>query len=254
MDTGEELLEPADLNEVPLDRNQLTPDELKIVARGCLQALKEAMSEARSASLMVSSPRQRAKDHTFVNFLVTATLCLAMAPRSQVLMELRVEQTFVRESDGRYWVKMPTKLNKNAKPTLFGAHGAVRPVPGEIRPRLLQPSAVDVAASTHSYLSFKRSDSAPRVNFSELTCVATQQLLGRPVNAHAFRGAFITTYYSAGAMQSDMSNLASIMAHDPATARNYYYRPQMAQTALGTSRRIVDLTDVANSSVEEGGG
>ncbi len=28
------------------------------------------------------------------------------------------------------------------------------------------------------------------------------------------------------------------MAHDPATARNYYYRPQMAQAALDTNERM----------------
>ena len=101
----------------------------------------------------------------------------------------------------------------------------------------------------HNYLFFKRNGSAPRLDFSELTAVATTQLLGRPVNAHAFRGALITTYYSAGATQSEMTNLATIMAHDPSTARNYNYRPQMAEAALGTSQRMVNLLDVSDPTL-----
>ena len=246
---------PVDVAAVPdassmvPDSNELSPEELKLVAQGCLQALKDATPEMEAATM--ESPR--AKDHSFVNFLVTATLCLAMAPRSQVLKELRIGQTFVKESDGRYWVKMPAELNKNAKPTLFA-------LPIEltasfdlyiacIRPRLLQQQdgAASPATVAHSYLFFKRNGSAPRTDFSELTAVATQQLLGRPVNAHAFRSALITTYYTAGATQSDMNTLASIMAHDPSTARNYYYRPQMAQAALGTSQRMVDLLEVSGA-------
>src|SRR6185312_11920064 len=84
-----------------------------------------------------------------------------------------------------------------------------------IRPLLLRPHGQE-----HDYVFFKRNGSAPRVDFSELTSLVTQNLIGRPVNAHAFRSAVITSYYRDGAAsQGEMDTLANIMAHDSTTAR-----------------------------------
>ena len=129
------------------DSNERSPAELKIVAQKCLHALKEAAA-AEVGDATVAVPR--ARDLAFVNFLVTATLCLAMAPRSQVLKELRLGQTFEKETDGRYWIKMPAELNKNAKPTLFALPIELT-TPYDlyierIRPRLLQASSSAGAA------------------------------------------------------------------------------------------------------------
>ncbi len=67
----------------------------------------------------------------------------------------------------------------------------------------------------------------------------TMQTVGQPKNPHAFRSAVVTAFWTqAGATQSDMNMLAQIMAHDPATARNHYYRPQMSQAALQTNERM----------------
>ncbi len=41
-----------------------------------------------------------------------------------------------------------------------------------------------------------------------------------------------------------MDALAAIMAHDAATARSLYFRPLMAQAALGASQRIMGLLGV----------
>ena len=181
-----------------------------------------------------------------MHYLVTATLCLAMAPRSQVLKEMRIGTTFVKESDGRYWIKMSSEKNKNGKPTLFALPAQLTEYFDfyltHVRPRLLDSSEVD-----HQYVFCKKSGKAPRTDFSELTTTVRQQLIGRPVNAHAFRSALITTFYNGGATQSDMDKLASIMAHDSTTARNYYFRSQMAQASLDTSQRIIDLLHIAES-------
>ena len=228
-----------------IDCNELSPEELKLVAQGCLRALKDATPEMEVATM--ESPR--AKDNAFVNYLATATLCLAMAPRSQVLKELRIGQTFVKEEDGLYWVKMPAEYNKNARPTLF-ALPAELTAPFDLYLRSIRPRLVHGTAQ-HNYVFFKRNGAAPRSDFSELTAAATQQLLNRPVNAHAFRSALITTYYAAGATQCDMNTLANIMAHDPTTARNYYYRQEMAQAALNTGQRMADLLEISEQRAVE---
>ncbi len=68
--------------------NELTRDELKAVASGTL------------AYLNLRDPMY------YVHHLATATLALGLAPRSQVLMQLRIGTSFVKEADGRWWVKM----------------------------------------------------------------------------------------------------------------------------------------------------
>jgi len=66
------------------DPNELRPAELKRITRGCLEYLgKEGRGDA-----------------TYVAHLVTATLCLGMAPRQQVLRQLRLGSSFVKKDDG----------------------------------------------------------------------------------------------------------------------------------------------------------
>jgi hypothetical protein len=110
-----------------------------------------------------------------------------------------------------------------------------------LRPQLLQQSG-----QQHDYVFFKKNGTAPRADFGELTSTATMQTIRQAKNPHAFRSAVVTAFYTkTGATQSDMNTLAQIMAHDPLTARNCYYRPQMAQAASETNarmRKVLQLT------------
>jgi integrase len=165
----------------------------------------------------------------------------------------------VKEADGKYWVRMLADMCKNGKPTLFAVPELLTPIVDYylqvVRPRMLarQPQLMyeDGAAAasssslqhsvvpSHDYFFCKTNGTAPRVEFSTCTSLATMQLIGRPVNAHAFRSAVITTFYSANASQADMDTLANIMSHDAATARNHYYRPQHMRAAEETSQRMM---------------
>jgi hypothetical protein len=234
--------------------NELSPEELKQITQGCLQYLQQALRGVNNEGSSCNSNNSihEIDDQPFMQYLVTATLCLGLAPRSQVLKELRVGTSFKKEADSRYWIRILAELNKNHKPTCFALPmqltEAYDVYLGTIRPRMLQQLEVN-----HDYVFFKRCGKAPRQEFSQITGVVTQQLIGRPVNAHAFRGAVITLFYDQGeATQADMDKLATIMAHDSATAKNYYYRPQMQQAALGTSARMVDLLDISPANSKSG--
>jgi hypothetical protein len=223
--------------------NELSTEELKRVSQGCLEFLRRSVTDSQSSppDLSQSAPTST-DDHVFVQYLVTATLCLGLAPRSQVLAQLRLGRTFERRVDGCYWVQMPAELNKNGRPTLFALPAQLTPAfdfyLNHIRPRLMRPIG---AAPSHDFVFMRRSGKAPRTNFSDLTSLVTERLLGRPVNAHAFRSAVITAFYQSGATQSDMDVLAMLMAHDASTARNHYFRPQLAQAAVGATQRMVDV-------------
>ena len=223
----------------------LTKQEMSTIAAGCLgqlEAFHMAFEEAPSEAIL----RSMAQEYTA--FLVTAILSLALAPRSQVLRELQVGRTLKKHSDGRYWAEMPAEMNKNRKPTMLT-------IPVELSPHLdfyLQhvrsamlreaaASGISHSKLSHAYVFFKKTGEAPRPDFSGFTRSVTARLIGREVTAHAFRAGVITTYYEEGATQGQMDTLANLMAHDPSTARNYYYRPQFARAAAATNQEMASL-------------
>jgi integrase len=93
----------------------------------------------------------------------------------------------------------------------------------------------------HNYVFMKKSGHGPRAEFSSMTNAVTSTLIGRPINAHTFRSALITSFYENGASQSEMDTLATLMSHDPATARSFYYRPQFTNTALAASNQVCNI-------------
>lgn len=188
-------------------------------------------------------------DCLFTKYLVTATLCLGLAPRSQVLQQLRIGSTLKREQDGRYWIQLLAEMNKHGKPTRFALPtqltAAYDYYLATVRPRLLKGTYIASQQEyQHDYVFFKRCGKAPRSDSSGATTVVTQHLIGRPINPHAFRAGLITTFYEAGATQNDMDILATIMAHDSTTARTYYNRPQLAAAAVETSQRVTQILGI----------
>lgn len=180
-------------------------------------------------------------DHVYMAYLITAFLCLCMAPRSQVLRQLRIGSTFVKEADGKYWVRLLADMCKNGKPTLFAVPELLTPAVeyyiNYVRPCMV--ARLGNVAQDHDYLFCKTNGTAPRTDFSTCTNLVTMQLIGRPINPHAFRSAVITTFYGTNASQADMDTLATIMSHDATTARNYYYRPVHMHAAEMTSQRMM---------------
>jgi site-specific recombinase XerD len=175
-----------------------------------------------------------------------------------VLKQLRLGSSLIKEADGRYWVRMVGAMTKNGKPCVFALPKQLtEPFDyyfSTIRPELLRQHGGEDA---HDHVFFKKNGSAPRKDFSELTALATTQLIGRAVNPHAFRSAVITAFYEeTGASDTQMGVLAQLMSHDAAVARNVYYRPKMAKAAVDTSDRMLAVLDLSDrnpnhSSLEE---
>jgi integrase len=187
--------------------NEMTPDELQRVAVGCLEYLRDP----------------KPKVGKFLSYLVVATLCYSMAPRQQVIRQLRLGSSFERKQDGLYWVMMLSHMNKNGKATTFSLAKELTPALdiyiNTIRPQLL-------GSKQHDFVFCKRNGDPPSDKFfySDWTKSVTKELVGRPINAHSFRGGVVKTFYRTGVSQVLMNGLADVMGHDPATARNHYYR------------------------------
>lgn len=262
-------------NHLQVPSNELSKEELQQIAKGCIsyfhgyltQSATTFESSTSSPQSQVSPVLQLQSDRIFMAHLVTATLCLGLAPRSQVLKQLRIGSSFVKQTDGRYWIRILAEMSKNGKPTMFAISTQLTAAFDLyfelIRPRLLAQlprqkqrvidATVTAAAATesqtvlvqtaqdHDYVFVKRNGTAPRVDFSSCTCLVTHRLIGRPINAHAFRAAVVTAFYETGASQSEMDVLATIMAHDPTTAKNFYFRPQIAAAAVQTNDKMAEL-------------
>lgn len=211
--------------------NEMTKAELQQVAKYCLARLRELMVAPSSIDAAVLAVR----DRWFMAILVCATIALSLAPRCQVLRQLRIGSSLTKDAvDGRYWVKLVGELTKSGKPTLFALPAELSSVYDayldSVRPRLLAPANADQPAA-HDYVFVNRNGSAPRRDFSSCTSLITTAALGRPINAHAFRAAVVVGYYEMGASQSQMNILADIMGHSAQTAASFYYRPQFSQAA-----------------------
>jgi len=59
-------------------------------------------STTQSGPVGASATATVAEPHIHMAYLVTALLCLCMAPRSQVLRQLRLGSSLVKEADGKY--------------------------------------------------------------------------------------------------------------------------------------------------------
>lgn len=224
--------------------NELTKAELQQVCRYCITQLRDRMAAPQTVGDAVGLA---VSDRFFQALVVVATLCLGLAPRSQVLRALKIGSSFTRHADdGLYWIKLVAQQTKSGtKPTLFALPAELTPVYDffldTVRPRLLAPTT-GAQQARHDYLFVKR-DGSPRTEFSR-TCTqpVTLAAISRPVNSHAFRGAVVVTYYEeTGASQCSMNLLADIMGHSAAVAKAYYYRPQFSKAALQTNAEMAKI-------------
>jgi hypothetical protein len=225
----------APLEDVNSRINEISQTELQQVAKACLAYLGSHLDPTNPTGSSGTNKSIGAADHGFMAYLVTATLCFGLAPRSQVLKQLQIGTSFTKQSSASssscYVVKLLAEMSKNGKPTMFTIPEQLTPAFDyylhTVRPRLthnIEPS--------HAYVFVKRRGTAPRSDSSSLTCLATMQILGRPVNAHAFRSAIITTFYESGASQSEMDVLATIMAHDPSSFTFVRSSPPLPSTPI----------------------
>lgn len=217
--------------------NEMTPDELKLVTQRCMAQLHEIVASSQHHEHQLDHAVISVRDRWFAALLITASLCLGLAPRSQVLRQLRIGSSFKRHADGLFWVQLLAEQSKNSKPVMFAFPAELTPLfvhyLDHVRPRLL-------SNQEHDFLFLKR-NGTPRDDFGEATRLVTKQLGLRPTNPHAFRRATITCYYEAGATAGEMHSLAALMSHDSSTAMQSYFRPNYTKAAMDANAKMTSL-------------
>lgn len=179
----------------------------------------------------------------FAAYLVTVTLVFGLAPRSQVLRQLALNSTFILNADTKcYTITMSAHRSKSGKASVIPLDARLSRV-YTIYIQIVRPILLGAETSKqHQLLFTQKNGIAARVEFSSWTKRVSKEIIGRRINAHAFRHAVVTAMYEAGSSQAQMDSLAQIMQHDPTVARDYYYRPQFevaAQNASNTLSNVV---------------
>jgi integrase len=220
----------------------MTRDQLSTITSKCLAALHQLMLQQWST---FGDQRVRhAYARQFARLLVTSLLCLGLAPRSQVLKKLQIGTSLSFER-GLYWMKLSSKESKNARPVLVPiAKELTRSISfyvETVRPTLL-------CNRRNDYLFLKRSGEGPREEFSSFTQLVTQDFVGVAFNAHAFRAGVITAFWQSGATEAEMVSLATTMAHDHATAKNYYFKPMLEDASRSANDRMSKILLSSSSS------
>ena len=222
----------------------MSKGELQQVTKYCLASLQTCIEQERAPVNGDEEAALSVRDRWYMALLVTGVLCLGLAPRSQVLAQLRIGSTLTKhEDDGRYWIQLLAQHNKNGKPTMFALPAQLTAAMDHylevVRPRLLTAKG-----GAHDSVFVKRDGSAPRSDYTACTHLVTQQVLGadRAIGPHSFRSAVITAFYQAEATTlSDRECLADIMAHDVHSAKAHYNRPIWAEQAIATNDKMARL-------------
>jgi integrase len=221
----------------------LSKAELQTLVSGCLRYLKAA-----SASKKIETNCNEAIK--YAAFLVCAFLSLGLAPRTQVLCELELDKSFVRDEEGRFWVKLTGQSSKNKKPVVL-------PVPTELsayfnvyisiaRETILKTaiakrkSNTDNNSSSTAYV-FVNKQGEKRNTFKDWCRYVTTVVVGRPVSTHTFRASVITTYYESNASNSEMENLSRFMNHDSSVQKRFYYKPAYKESVLKANKRMSEI-------------
>jgi integrase len=145
---------------------------------------------------------------------------MLLAPRQQTLREITTE-TLIRPSTpgDPYVIKISAEHSKVGQPVLLRVPEAVTPKLEFYLKRIL--------GENYRGPLFLQRGGTPRKDFTAVTKLVTDELLGRQVNAHKFRHAVATTFHhhpqSNDAM---MRQLANAMNHDQSTQRQYYVSQQ----------------------------
>lgn len=207
-----------------------TKEELSLLAKSCVAKLK---------SIMTNSHRLQQKNipMEFAAALVVAIFTLMPTPRTQIVRSLVIglsqpslpvniivpQQTLFRVND-RWEIRIPSQGSKNRLPVVLIVNEILTAALDfhiqTVRTLLIAPTSID-----RGYC-FPSRAGGPKESFISWTANVTQNVIGRPINPHSFRSACVSMIYEESGSNSerDMINLASLMAHDPTTARKFYYK------------------------------
>jgi integrase len=222
----------------------MSKEELSKISRECVAYLSAALTDAPL--------RDKIQAAEYARYLVTATFALALAPRSQVLRNLTLNKTFAREEDG-WWVRIPAELNKAQKPVLLLIPNVLTQAYDHyiknVRTLLLPAAHGDVTVADAGFV-FMNKSGGQKNDFSEWTKKITTHIIGRAINAHAFRHAVITIFYESGATAKQLHDLAGLMNHSVEVQREYYLQTDWIQSNHSASNRLQCLLETDKASIE----
>lgn len=214
----------AAAEQVEENANEMTTHEFERLKHGSLEFL--------------SRPESAQDPTRFLKYLVAAVLCWGFAPRQHTLRQLRIGSSLVKKADGMYHVLMLAHMAKNDRAMTYPLPRELTPVINlyldSVRPRLL-------GGQDHDYMFCQLTGKAPHATFSYSgwTQDVAAELIGRQINAHAFRQGLITSHREQGGVSlGETTWMADFMGHSVATAQDYYYKYDARDKAMEIHERM----------------
>lgn len=200
----------------------MTTQDLATIVQGCLRELDSVMTFVNSQvedGAFVGLPKATARN--FTDCLITVCFALLLAPRQQVFRNLTTEtlvspfNTEAGNPHPTYLIRMSAELSKVGQPVLLR-------VP-EVLTGKWAFYLEHILPFGHRGSIFLQRGGVGRQDFSTATTAVTQQLIGRPINAHQFRHCIATLFHGReDTSDSMMRQLATVMNHDPQTQMSHY--------------------------------
>ena len=193
----------------------MTSEELTVVVRGCLAVLKEVMAksavdDANGALGMLKSDARR-----FTECFVTVLFALLLAPRQQILREMKMDSITRSGDGGNYVIRMSAERTKVGHPVLLRVPDVLTKKVDFYLQRILPQG--------HTGYVFLQRGGEPRQDFSSATRAVTKQLIGRAENAHRFRHCIATLFHGRkDASDMMMRQLGETMNTSEKTLSQFY--------------------------------
>lgn len=216
----------------------MSKDELRLVATTTMKHLEQfEVGESLTTADALKYQQQ----------LFVASLANLPTPRSQVFRHLQEGTTLVHV-DGRWQIQYDGSDNaKSNKPLLLTLPEALSTAYdvylSEVRPLLIVNDLPDPM-----YVFPNRLTLQPRDDFNQWTRSVTNELIGKPINPHAFRHSLVTSMHESGAAPEQMVELASMMQHSSSTQAKYYRVPKMLDMSKRSTEAIALLYTEAEPS------
>jgi hypothetical protein len=216
--------------------------ELNTVMSGCLNKLMEIEEEAAD----YIPPRvTEAHKKRYPDYLITVLLASTLAQRQQSFRELTTETVFpprteTNSSDG-YIIRIRAELSKTRMPVLVA-------IPSILTGHMNWYFTHVLPVNYRGHIFLQRKGD-PRQDFSLVTRKVTEELIGRSISAHRFRGS-IATIFNARADSSEqmMRTLAVAMNHSSAVQKSHYIYQQRLQNQAQLQQLLMSGAVASTSS------
>ena len=235
------------LKSMDTDPSLMNTAQLSLVANKSMEWLKvfcENQAAGNEHDIIT-----RAEATMYAKYLLVCMLSNHPSQRSEIFRLLEPEKTmFLVSQEGasgippvQVWeIRIPPAQTKSNKPVIMQFTAQISRFI-DVYNNAIRPMVFSTLAS-QSNLLFPDRNGNPRSDFSSWTRQVTQEIIGIPINAHAFRHAQITSLYNdPNTTTASLEFMANSMGHTVETQKTFYRSIQHRRQSASSTTLLQDL-------------